>query len=175
MVDESPDANGNSVGAFIVASLDDMKKGPFVVYVDKLKNGCDTDGYKKFYTAGLNRFYPNGESEYIYIMTKFVAPYVLLYQFFNEGIPADKVLAIVTDGAPVMKSMVRVLKEELLTNKVLHLTCTAHGLHNIVKDVSQNLQNLSNLFETKSRLVDFVLHTENLTFHNQTTNHLKMN
>lgn len=61
MIDETQDAKGRNVAAFIVGSLDHPKKGPFLIHVDKLTQGCDTAGYKKFCMDGLNEFYPNGE------------------------------------------------------------------------------------------------------------------
>lgn len=65
MLDETEDANGDKIAALIIGSLDDMKIGPFVVFMKKLKNGCDTAAYTKFVIEGLNDFYPNGE--YVYL------------------------------------------------------------------------------------------------------------
>lgn len=59
--------------------------------------------------------------------------------------PKDKILALITDGAPVMKATANVLKKDYSMRKLAHFKCLAHGLHNVCDDIRAYFGNAENL------------------------------
>ena len=66
-----------------------------------------------------------------------------LQLIWTEEIQYDNVLLFITDGAPYMKKAEQVLK--VLFPNMLHVTCMAHGIHRVSKEVQSLFPDVDSL------------------------------
>lgn len=57
IIDESPDAAGNTVAAFVVGDLDDPENGPYMINLKDIDTSCNTEAYVKFFKESLDILY----------------------------------------------------------------------------------------------------------------------
>lgn len=68
IIDESPDAAGNTVAAFVVGDLDDPENGPYMINLKDIDTSCNTEAYVKFFKESLDILYPKSKQKHISIL-----------------------------------------------------------------------------------------------------------
>lgn len=122
-VDETTDAVGRYVANLIVGKLCEDESTPYLLTCRQLE-ATNNETIVRFVNSSLQILYPKGAQ--------------------------DKILLFVSDAARYMVKAGNTLK--ILFPNMLHVTCTAHGLHRVAETVRDNFPKVNRLISAVKKV-----------------------
>lgn len=129
-IDETTDAEGRFIANVIIGTSEAEKSGKIFLLNTEELGKVNHSTVSKLFDKSLSILWP-------------------------DGIKHDNVLLFLSDAAPYMVKCGQTL--DALYSKMIHVTCTAHGLHRVTEQVrsqyesvDQLISNIKNIFNIAS-------------------------